>query len=117
MEKILDSSVRKELYESLINGGFEKEEATSIIFRKYGPILRSHLIDAIDKLLSDIKECNYNDALGLFSTINIYLGVKGIDTAIKELSRIDDILSKEKGEKKEEMPLEDASKISVKKDN
>ena len=57
--KILDSNFRKELYKSLMEAGYEKQEAQKIVGVKYFKSLKEKMLMSINNLLTDITENNF----------------------------------------------------------
>ena len=72
MGKILDAEFRKGLYKSLVDAGYEKEEAQAIVGKKYYETLKTKLkedlsnaLDKVDRELYDwsIAELNIDETL------------------------------------------------------
>ena len=65
MSKILESEFRKELYKTLTEAGYEKQEAQAIVGKKYYETLKAKLKDdlanALDKVEREIYDWSIAD--------------------------------------------------------
>lgn len=59
MEKILDGDFRKDLYKSLMEAGYDKNEAQCIVGKQYYIALRNDVLSKIGKISEMVK----NDAV------------------------------------------------------
>lgn len=59
MSKILESEFRKELYKNLVDAGYEKNEATSIISVKYRDALKEKVMGIINAQVESINTDKY----------------------------------------------------------
>ena len=58
--KILDSNFRKELYKSLMEAGYEKQEAQKIVGIKYFKALKEKVQTTLNALYTEIGENQFN---------------------------------------------------------
>lgn len=65
MSKILEAEFRKELYKTLTEAGYEKQEAQTIVGKKYYETLRAklkeNLTNALDKVEREMYEWSIAD--------------------------------------------------------
>ena len=62
MTKILNSDFRKELYKSLIDAGYDKDEAQNIIAVKYHVALKQNVLTMLSTAQKMVEEDNYQIA-------------------------------------------------------
>lgn len=55
--KILDNDFRKELYKSLMEAGYEKQEAQKIVATKYAEALKDKLASCFSELNEKVLSC------------------------------------------------------------
>lgn len=60
MSKILESDFRKELYKNLVDAGYNKTEATSIVSVKYSEALKEVVIGSLKQHITNIEEGKYD---------------------------------------------------------
>ena len=60
MSKILEAEFRKELYKSLTEAGYEKQEAQAIVGKKYYETLQSKLKDDLTNALDKVERELYD---------------------------------------------------------
>ena len=60
MSKILEAEFRKDLYKSLTEAGYEKQEAQTIVGKKYYETLRTKLKDVLSKVLEKVDNEVYD---------------------------------------------------------
>lgn len=81
MSKILEAEFRKELYKSLTEAGYNKEEAQKIVGVKYFSALKERAKESVNKLLESIESEKFD------------FDVMTITTDINELTKLKEIIS------------------------
>ena len=81
MSKILDAEFRKNLYKTLTEAGYEKQEAQKIVGVKYFGALKENTKESVNKLMESIDSEKFDfDAMAIVANIN-------------ELSKLKEIIS------------------------
>lgn len=91
MEKILDSEVRKQLFKTLQESGFSKEEAAKIVSSKYEKELRTATLNHLENIFTLFKDEKYNEIKENSLDFTNITGVKSIEEIAAELERIKQI--------------------------
>ena len=60
MSKILNSEFRKELYKSLVEAGYDKQEAQKIVGVKYFNALKESTLTAIQNMYNEVEVNQFN---------------------------------------------------------
>ena len=84
MSKILDSDFRKGLYRDLIDAGYDKSEATSIVSVKYCTALKGKLIESLNAQIQSIEE-DKNELL---------INIEEISNGLSELAKLKEFFEK-----------------------
>lgn len=63
MEKILNPDFRKELYKSLMEAGYTKNESQQIVGTKYFNALHTDVIQQLNSFSKDVTEENFDTSL------------------------------------------------------
>ena len=79
MSKILEAEFRKELYKSLTEAGYNKEEAQKIVGVKYFSTLKERAKESVNKLLESIESEKFDfDVMTITADINELTKLKEI---------------------------------------
>ena len=85
MEKILDGEFKKELYKSLMEAGYDKREAQTIVGKKYYKALHEETVHEVDIFLNDVVKENFETSLNY----------ENIQTKLSELKKLKELLENE----------------------
>ena len=100
MSKILENTFRNDLYKSLVEAGYAKEEAQAIVGKKYFAALQATTCDKVKELNDTVQNGDFQkdwDAL-----------IADLVVSLKELSKLDAFLNPQKAKAtKEEKPAGD----------
>ena len=88
--KILDSEFRKELFKNLVDAGYSKNEAQTIVGKKYFDSLKNDVMSTISSIGDKV---NNND-------FTVEVNGQELNDKIKELDKLFGILSQKKEEEK-----------------
>jgi hypothetical protein len=83
--KILDSEFRKELYKSLMDAGYEKQEAQKIVAVKYFKSLKEKVLNDLSAMSNDVGENKFNTLDEQFIT-NFNADMQELDKMFKIVS-------------------------------
>lgn len=83
MSKILETEFRKELYKNLIDAGYDKSEAQTIVGKKYYGALHESVKQGVDEFLTSIVQEKFD----------VTLDINGINEKIKELKKLKEFLN------------------------
>lgn len=79
MSKILEAEFRKELYKSLTEAGYNKEEAQKIVGVKYFSALKERAKESVNKLLESIESEKFDfDVMTITADMNELTKLKEI---------------------------------------
>ena len=85
-QKILNSDFRNGLYKTLIEAGYDKEEAREIVGKKYFVALRENLLSELTNAVKQVTDYNFD----------FKLDVETINGSLQELGKMHGILVKTK---------------------
>ena len=83
MSKILETEFRKELYKNLIDAGYDKSEAQTIVGKKYYTALHESVKQGVDEFLTSIVQEKFD----------VTLDINGMNEKIKELKKLKELLN------------------------
>jgi hypothetical protein len=85
-KKILDAEFRNGLYKSLVEAGYEKEEAKKIVGAKFFSALKENLISNLELQMKRISDNDFSKPID----------AELINSGISELNKLKEILSEKK---------------------
>ena len=83
-KKILDGEFRNGLFKSLIEAGYEKDEATKIVGTKYFACLKGETINSLQELIKTVENDNFT----------ITEKISQLTDYTKELAKLKEIFTK-----------------------
>lgn len=83
--KIFDSEFRKNLFNSLVEAGYEKDEARVIVGQKYFFALKDQTINKLNQLTDCIQQDLFDEPLA---------NIESLTQDIQELKKMQDIINK-----------------------
>ena len=86
MEKILDNEFRQNLYKSLIDAGYDKEEATKIIGVKYHSALKADFKTKLNVLVARVESEDYD---------NITFDTDNLNGMVAELKKVKGVINED----------------------
>ena len=84
MAKILESEFRNNLYKGLVEAGYDKDEAQTIVGKKYFTALKEQVNDTLNGLIKSVAENEF------------VIDVDALKASFGELQKMNAFLSKEK---------------------
>ena len=98
MEKILDSSVRKTLFDNLKEAGFSKDEAAKIVSDKYKNELNKETLKYLSNIYKLFEEEKYGEISENAFDFTAVSGIKDFKSICNELERINQLTKNDTAE-------------------
>lgn len=87
MGKILDKEFRTELYKNLVDAGYEKNEATSIVSVKYRDALKERVMGIINEQVESINTEKYECIINQEELTNLLAELKKLADFFKKIEK------------------------------